>query len=395
MPQESGREAQEPRTNGDATGQKSRFGVSQVGLGAASIVLGLYAVWNMAPMLPVVGPMVRKFTEPTNLLEKTADIGKSKKADFAKFVDAGGLDTFQSWHGLAVSNINTAYSDDGNLSRLTLLIGGTAKWSPSISKWTMDSTSAPPALVRSVLAKFCGSDNWQITGVGGRASKTLSNGELICTYNKWNDRSNDLVATLELSAAQAVSPPVAVSVPSTNTAPKGPETTPTQPGSGGAGSTASLVGAWICNDGEQRPTLFLDDGTFIQYSAQDQGNQIFLSGSYTVRSTELVMALGIGRVLRQSDGKELLPWTLSRHGGTISNSNFKVFTYRINSAENGILARTRLRTSTGPGGEIQEVNKEANCTAPGGKSDAFVELEEQRNSVPPVLYSNLQSVLTQ
>lgn len=190
-------------------GTGSRIGVQAI-VTTVSLALAAYALWNIAPMLPVIGPLVSKATEPTNLLERAADLGKSRRPDFDKLVDAGGLEAYPSWHDLKVSNMNTHYGDDGTLTQLALVIEGTSKWSPNLRKWLLDSTSAAPSLVRSVLAQVCASDNWQVMETGGLASKVTSSGKLNCVYNKLNDRSSDIMVTLELSSARAATQPSAV-----------------------------------------------------------------------------------------------------------------------------------------------------------------------------------------
>lgn len=210
MSLENGRESQTPDAGADATTQKAVL--AQMAIGAISLALGLYAVWTIAPMLPIVGPIVSRVTAPTNLLEQVADIGKSKQLDVAKFTDAGGLDAFPSWHGLNVSNMQTGYTHDGILRQLVLLITGKSKWSPATGKWLIEDSLASPALARSTLTKVCGSDNWQVTETGGTTSKTVDGGKLICAYNKLNDQSNHLLVTIELSSTQPVTLAVPASV---------------------------------------------------------------------------------------------------------------------------------------------------------------------------------------
>lgn len=208
---EQGRQARTQSTGEETTSQTPGF--VQLAIAAVSFALVIYVVWTIAPMLPVIGPLVSRLTEPTNLLEQVAAIGKSKQADFAKFTDAGGLDAFPSWHGLSVSNIQTSYAPNGTLNQLVLVITGRSKWSPATSKWYTEDALAPPALVRSTLAKVCESDNWQVTETGGVTTKAAEGAKLICTYNKLNDRSNHMLVALEASSTQPTAQPIAAAAP--------------------------------------------------------------------------------------------------------------------------------------------------------------------------------------
>lgn len=187
-------------------GGLSRGSVVQKILGIASLGFALYAIWHIAPMLPVIGPLISKASTPLNLLEQAADPGKSKRTDFDKLVDAGGLDVYQSWHGLRVTNMNTRYADDGLLRELALTVSGTSKWAPTVDKWVLDSPTASPALIRSILSTVCVSDKWEVMETGGLTEKISNTDALQCAYNKLNERSSDTLVTIALNRPSNASP---------------------------------------------------------------------------------------------------------------------------------------------------------------------------------------------
>jgi hypothetical protein len=367
----------EPIHRVDTSAQTGMSSMQRV-LAAASIGLGLYAVWQIAPSLPVVGPLISQATAPTNLLEEAATLGRSTRADFTKFVDAGGLDVYRSWHGLNVQNIETSYDSNGLLVGVALLATGTAKWNSTLSKWVMDDQVVTPAKAREVLTSACRTTDWKVGDTGGAATATNPNGaQLQCAYNRWSAGAPGLLLTLAVESKKQ--PQSATSSPTSE-----PGTTPTaQP--------VTLHGNWVCGEGgEQRPTVFFEDGTFIFYSAQDTGNDVFASGIYRQADGRLEMVRALGRVVKQSTGEELVAWRLNRAGQPFSQTNFRWITYSVHVSGKD-LRRSAIKVSTGPGGEEETYNAASVCT----RTDGFEHevLKAQRNAVPSELYSQLRATI--
>lgn len=149
------------------------------------------------PSSPVVGSLLSDSTEGENLLEKAAVIGLSKREDFDKLLDAGGLNSYPSWHELWITKFDTHYGNDGTLASVTLMIDGTAEWFPSIGKWLMKEPSAAPLKVRTVLTEVCHSPDWDINENGGFVRQNAKQEELLCVYNKWTDKAATILVTME------------------------------------------------------------------------------------------------------------------------------------------------------------------------------------------------------
>lgn len=163
-----------------------------------------------------------------------------------------------------------------------------------------------------------------------------------------------------------------------------------QPETPPAGKSPSLVGSWICNEGgENRPTAFFSDGTFMLYSAQDRNNHVFASGIYQFQGNRLEMVRALGMTIRQSDGAVLAPWGQSPPGKAFGMTNFLVLSYQISGLDATKLLRTRLRVSTGPGGESENESRETNCV----RSERHFVLENHRQAVPASLYDSLRRVM--
>ena len=160
----------------------------------------------------------------------------------------------------------------------------------------------------------------------------------------------------------------------------------------------TIVGSWICNEGgEDRPTQLFDDGTFMVYSEQQRGHQLFASGTYALQGSRLEMVTAIGRLVKVT-GEEVFGWDLSTHGRPFGATNFRWFTYSVSALTPDRIDRTQIKGTTGPGetqagpsaaATFRVRSEPTNCR----RTTRTPLLESQRQAVPAALYTRLRAVV--
>lgn len=152
-----------------------------------------------------------------------------------------------------------------------------------------------------------------------------------------------------------------------------------------------FVGSWVCLEGgENRPTIFFPDGTFILSSLQDKPRLTVISGVYLRNGDSLKVANGIAKSTDIKSGTIVLPWGNVKHGGSFWMSNFRLHTYKIIAIDQEKMKLNIISSSNGPGGEVLPGNSKAvTCT----RSSGIPMLETQRKDVPKMLYGNLRAVV--